>query len=335
MAVAKGPGRALICGLVAMLAVGATALVAATPSCADDAYPTKPITIVLPQPAGGAVDLIARTLADRLSEQMKEPVIVENKPGANGGLAAGQVLRSTPDGYTLFLAVDTNLVVNPNLYPNLGYEPFRDFIPISILAQLDLVLVANPAVPANNVKELIALAKAEPGKLNYAAIGLGTQQHLGMELFKLMTGTKITQINYRGTAPATTDLLSGVVQVMFTGPQAANAYKASGKLKVFATAGDKRNPIMPDVPTVEEAGVPGYRLTGWFGLLAPAKTPKAIVSRLTAEVQKAVHDPKFTSRLTAQGMEVVGSTSEAMLTRMQADTKKWLDVIHKTGVKIQ
>jgi tripartite-type tricarboxylate transporter receptor subunit TctC len=149
-----------------------------------------------------------------------------------------------------------------------------------------------------------------------------------------MTGTNITQINYRGTAPATTDLLSGVVQVMFTGPQAANAYKASGKLKVFATAGDKRNPIMPDVPTVEEAGVPGYRLTGWFGLVAPAKTPKAVVSRLTAEVQKAVHDPRFTSRLSKVGMEIVGSTSEEMQARMQADTKKWLDVIKRTGVKI-
>jgi tripartite-type tricarboxylate transporter receptor subunit TctC len=324
-------GVGLIFGLVGLCAL---ALAAPTASRAEDAYPTKTITIVLPQPAGGAVDLIARTLGDRLSEQMKQPVVIENKPGANGGLAATQVTRSSPDGYTLFLAVDTNLCVNPNLYPNLGYEPFRDFIPISVLAQLDLVLVANPAVPANNVKELIALAKKEPGKLNYAAIGLGTQQHLGMELFKLMTGTSITQINYRGTAPATTDLLSGVVQVMFTGPQAANAYKASGKLKVFATAGDKRNPIMPDVPTVEEAGVPGYRLTGWFGLVAPAKTPKAVVSRLTAEVQKAVHDPRFTSRLSKVGMEIVGSTSEEMQVRMQADTKKWLDVIKRTGVKI-
>jgi tripartite-type tricarboxylate transporter receptor subunit TctC len=327
----KAPGAGLIFGLVGLCAL---ALAAPTASRAEDAYPTKTITIVLPQPAGGAVDLIARTLGDRLSEQMKQPVVIENKPGANGGLAATQVTRSSPDGYTLFLAVDTNLCVNPNLYPNLGYEPFRDFIPIGVLAQLDLVLVANPAVPANNVKELIALAKKEPGKLNYAAIGLGTQQHLGMELFKLMTGTNITQINYRGTAPATTDLLSGVVQVMFTGPQAANAYKASGKLKVFATAGDKRNPIMPDVPTVEEAGVPGYRLTGWFGLVAPAKTPKAVVSRLTAEVQKAVHDPRFTSRLSKVGMEIVGSTSEEMQVRMQADTKKWLDVIKRTGVKI-
>jgi tripartite-type tricarboxylate transporter receptor subunit TctC len=281
------------------------------------------------------VDLIARTLGDRLSEQMKQPIIIENKPGANGGLAAGQVVRSAPDGYTLFMAVDTNLCVNPNLYPNLGYDPFRDFTPIGVMAKVDLVLVANTTVPANTVKELLALAKAQPGKLNYASIGPGTQQHLGMELFKLMTGTDITQVNYRGTAPATTDLLGGVVQVMFTGPQAAIAYKDGGKMKALAVTGDKRLPILPDVPTMDEAGVPGYRLNGWFGLVAPAKTPKAVVDKLTAEVQRAVNDPRFKDRLTKQGLEIVGSTSEQMLALMHADTEKWLDVIKKTGVKIQ
>jgi tripartite-type tricarboxylate transporter receptor subunit TctC len=203
------------------------------------------------------------------------------------------------------------------------------------MAKVDLVLVANAGVPANSVKELIALAKAEPGKLNYAAIGLGTQQHLGMEMFKLMTGTDITQVNYRGTAPATTDLLGGVVQVMFTGPQAAHAHKDGGKMKALAVSGDKRLPTLPDVPTMDEAGVPGYRLNGWFGLVAPAKTPQPVVAKLTAEVQKAVNDPRFKERLTKVGMEVVGSSSEEMLTQMRADTAKWLDVIKKTGVKIQ
>jgi tripartite-type tricarboxylate transporter receptor subunit TctC len=302
---------------------------------AQDGYPVKPITIVLPQPAGGAVDLIARTLGERLAEQMKQPVIIENRPGANGGLAAGQVVRSAADGYTLFLAVDTNLCVNPNLYPNLGYDPFRDFTPISMLVKVDLVMVANAAVPANTVQELIALAKAQPGKLNYASIGLGTQHHLGMELFKLMTGTNLTRIDYRGTAPATTELLSGVVQVMFTGPQAAKAHRGGGKMKALAVTGDKRLPVLPDVPTMDESGVPGYRLSGWFGLLAPAKTPKPVVDRLTAEVQKAVNDARFKTRLTAVGLEVVGSTSQQMLELMQADTRKWLDVIKKTGVKIQ
>src|SRR5262245_55372433 len=184
---------------------------------AEDPYPSKPIRLVLPQPAGGAVDLIARTLGDRLSETLRQPVIVENQPGANGGLAAGQVARATPDGHTMFMAVDTNLVVNPNLYPNLAYDPFRDFIPISIIARVHLVLVASPKVEANSVQEVLAFPRAHPGKLNYASIGLGTQAHLGMELLKMMTKTDITQVSHRGTAPAMTDLAAGVVDFMLPG----------------------------------------------------------------------------------------------------------------------
>jgi tripartite-type tricarboxylate transporter receptor subunit TctC len=300
---------------------------------ADD-YPSKPIRFILPQPAGGAVDLIARSLGDRLSEQMRQPVIVENQPGANGGLAAGQVVRATPDGYTLFMAVDTNLVVNPSLYPNLAYDPVRDFIPISIIAKIYLVLVARSTLEANSVQELIALAKANPGKLNYASIGLGTQAHLGMELFKLMTKTDIAQVSYRGTAPAMTDIAGGVVDVMFTGPPSAMSLSAGGKVKMLAVAAPRRSALMPQVPTVSEAGVQGYELAGWFGLLAPAKTPPAVVERLASEVQKAVADPKLKDRLTEQGLDVFGSTSEEMRAIMQADTKKWSEVIAATGAKI-
>ena len=172
-------------------------------------YPSHPIKLVLPQPPGGIIDLISRSLGERLAEQMKQPVIVENMPGANGSLAAGQVVRSVPDGYTLFMAVDTNLVVNPNLYTNLAYDPFRDFAPISVLAKVPLVLVANPKVPANDVRELIAFAKAHPGTLNYASIGLGTQSHLGMELLRIMTGIDINQVSYRGTAPGRRSMKRG------------------------------------------------------------------------------------------------------------------------------
>ena len=301
---------------------------------AEDPYPSKPIRLVLPQPAGGAVDLIARTLGDRLSEFMRQPVIVENQPGANGGLAAAQVARATPDGHTLFMAVDTNLVVNPNLYPNLAYDPFRDFTPISVIAKVSLVLVASSSVEANNVQELIEFAKANPGKLNYASIGLGTQAHLGMELFKMMTNTDINQVSYRGTAPAMTDVVAGVVDVMFTGPPSAKAMSEGGKLKLLAVAGPRRLSLLPDVPTVQESGVPGYELTGWFGLLAPARTPKSIVDRLSQEVQKAVADSRLRSRLTEQGLEVFGSSSEEMLSLMHADTKKWSEVINATGAKI-
>lgn len=316
------------------LACVVTLALAGVVSRAEEPYPAKPVRLILPQPAGGAVDLIARTLADRLSEQMRQPVIVENQPGANGGLAAGAVMRSTPDGYTLFMAVDTNLVVNPSLYPNLAYDPFRDFTPISIIAKVYLVLVASSKVEADSVEALVRLAKINPGKLNYASIGLGTQAHLGMELFKMMTKTEITQVSYRGTAPAMTDIAGGVVDVMFTGPPSAMALAAGGRGKMLAVASPARSSLMPQVPTMQEAGVPGYELSGWFGLLAPARTPASIVDRLSSEVKKAVADPKFRERLTEQGLDVFGSSSEEMLAVMRADTRKWSEVIAATGAKI-
>jgi len=298
-------------------------------------YPSHPIKFILPQPAGGAVDLIARALGEQLSEQMQQPVVVENRPGANGGLAAADVARSPPDGYTLFVAVDTNLVVNPSLYPNLPYDPFRDFAPISVLTRLALVLVANPQVPANNVRELIAYARANPGKLNYASIGLGTQQHLGMELFKLMTKTDINQVEYRGTAAAMTDVMAGNVDIMFTGTPSAKGMSEGGKLKLLAVTGKTRSPLLPDVPTVEESGVPGFTLNGWFGVLAPARTPRPVLDRLTSEVRKAATDPRFIQTMNVQGLDVIGSTPPEMTLLMRTDTKKWTDVIRLTAVKIQ
>jgi tripartite-type tricarboxylate transporter receptor subunit TctC len=265
---------------------------------------------------------------------MKQPVIVENRPGANGGLAGGDVARATPDGYTLFMAVDTNLVVNPTLYHDLPYEPFRDFAPISVLAKTELVLVANPKVAANNVRELIAYAKANPGKLNYASIGLGTQAHLGMELFKLMTKTQITRIDYRGTAPAMTDVVAGRSDIMITGPPSAKAMSAGGKLKLLAVTGKQRHPLMPSVPTIDESGVPGYDVTGWFGILAPARTPKAVLDRLTAEVHKTVAEKQFREKVTNVGLDVVGDTPAEMLALMHSDTNKWAVVIKATGAKI-
>jgi tripartite-type tricarboxylate transporter receptor subunit TctC len=304
------------------------------PMAQAEEYPSRAIKLVLPQPPGGAIDLVSRTLGERLSEQMKQPVIVENMPGANGGLAAGQVARSVPDGYTLFMAVDTNLVVNPNLYPNLSYDQFRDFMPISVLAKVPLVLVANPKVPANNVRELIDFARTHPGTLNYASIGLGTQSHLGMELLKIMTRTDINQVSYRGTAPAMTDVVAGQVDVMFTGPPSAKAMSADGKLKLLAVGSKQRLTSMPEVPTVDESGVPGYELTGWFGMVAPAKTPAPVLERLMQEVRKAVADARFRERMTAQGLEVVGSSAAEMTALMQADTEKWAEVIKRTGARI-
>src|SRR6516165_10091655 len=266
------------CAVAALACVSLLALIAAPcgRAAADEPYPSKPIRFVLPQPAGGAVDLIARALGDRLSYAMRQPVIVENQPGANGGLAAAQVARAAPDGYTLFMAVDTNLVVNPNLYPNLAYDPLRDFIPISIIAK----------------------------------------------------------VSYRGTAPAMTDIAAGVVDVMFTGPPSAMALAAGGKGKILAVASPSRLSLMPQVPTMQEAGVPGYELSGWFGLLAPAKTPQHVVDRLASEVKTAVADGRFKDRLGEQGLDVFGSSSAEMLAVMTADTKKWSEVIAATGAKV-
>jgi len=319
---------------VVLSAITLACIAATLNQAAAQDYPSRPIKLVLPQPPGGAIDLIARSLGERLSEQLKQPVIVENKPGANGGLAAGDVARAPPDGYTLFMAVDTNLVVNPSLYADLSYDPFRDFAPISVLVKTALVLVANPSVPADNVRALIAYAKANPDKLNYASIGLGTQAHLGMELFKLMTKTEINQVEYRGTAPAMTDVVAGRVEVMITGPPSAKAMSEGGKLKLLAVTGKSRHPLMPDVPTIDEAGVPGYDVTGWFGILAPAKTPQPILDRLTAEIHKAASDARFRERMTGQGLEVVGSTPKDMLALMRTDTEKWAAVIKATGAKI-
>ena len=316
-----------------VLAVAACAAMAA-PGSAEDRYPSRPVKLILPQPAGGAVDLIARALADRLAQQMGQPFIVENMPGANGSLAGGNVARSPSDGYTLMLAVDSNLVINPSLYHTLTYDPFKDFVPIGIIARLNMVLVANPKVSANNVKELIAYAKAYPNKLNYAEIGVGSAMHMGMEQFKFMTKTEINRVSYRGTAPAISDVVAGTVDLMFTGPPSAKSMSEGGKLKVLAVASPDRIVLLPDVPTVAEAGVPGYTMASWFGLLAPAKTSTTIVERLSAETKTAVNNQVFKDRMKSVGLEIDGGTPEAMLEIMQSDTQRWAELIKATGITI-
>lgn len=317
------------------LAAGATALASfAAPVQAQDAYPSKPIQLVVTTAAGGANDLVARAVAERLSESMRQPVIIENQPAGNGGIAAGQVARAAPDGYTLIMVVDSTLTVNPHLYRNLAYDPFRDFTPISAVTRLPLVMVVNPGTKAANVRELIALAKANPGKLTYASTGLGTQLHVGMELFKLMTKTDILHVPYRATTGAMTDLMGGRIDMVLIGQSSAKAQVESGKLRILAIASPKRTPLMPDVPTMEEAGVPGYEVSSWFGLLAPARTPKTIVDRLAQEVKKASTDLRFIATLAPQGMQILAASPDETLAAMRADSKKWGDVITATGTTI-
>jgi tripartite-type tricarboxylate transporter receptor subunit TctC len=218
------------------------------------------------------------------------------------------------------LAVDSNLVINPSLYRTLTYDPFKDFAPIGIVARLNSVLVANPKISPNNVAELIAYAKAHPNKLNYAEIGIGSAMHMGMELFKFMTKTEINRVFYRGTAPAITDVVAGTVDLMFTGPPSAKSMSEGGKLKLLAVASAERIALLPDVPTVAEAGVPGYTMASWFGLLAPAKTPASIVERLSAETRTAVNSQIFKERMKSVGLED-GGTPAAMLEAMRSDTR--------------
>ena len=319
-------GFVLLAGLGAMLFAGIAS--------AQEQYPSKPIQFVVTTAAGGANDLVARTLAERLSESMRQPVIIENQPAGNGGIAAGQVARAAPDGHTLMVVVDSTLTTNPHLYRNLAYDPFRDFTPISTITRLPLVLVINPSVKADNVRDLIALAKANPGKLNYASTGIGTQLHVGMELFKLMTKTDIVHVPYRATTAAMADLMGGRIEMVLIGLSSAKAQVETGKLKILAIASPKRSPLLPNVPTADEAGVPGYEVSSWFGLIAPAKTPQHIIDRLASEVKKAASDPRFIAALAPMGMQIVASSPTEALQAMHADSKKWGDVVKAAGITI-
>jgi tripartite-type tricarboxylate transporter receptor subunit TctC len=301
---------------------------------AQDSYPSKPIHLIVTTAAGGAGDLVARAVADRLSESMRQPVIIENQPAGNGGIAAGQVAKAAPDGHTLMTVVDSTLTINPHLYRNLAYDPFRDFAPVSMITRLPLVLVTSNSVQAKSVRELIELARANPGKLNYASTGVGTVLQIGMELFKLMTKTDIVHVPYRATTTAMADLMGGRIDLILIGQSSVKPLMEAGKLKVLAIASPQRSPLMPEVPTLEEAGVPGYEVRSWFGMLAPARTPASIVDRLAREVKKAAVDPRFVAALAPQGMQIIASSPEEMQTAMQADSRKWGEVIAATGTTI-
>jgi tripartite-type tricarboxylate transporter receptor subunit TctC len=316
--------------------LGALILIApyAASAGAEDAYPSRPIRMIVTTAAGGAGDLVARAVADRLAESMQQPVIIENQPAGNGGIAAGQVAKASPDGYTLTMMVDSTLTINPHLYKRLSYDAFADFAPVSVVAQLPLVLVTNTSVQATNVRDLIALAKANPGKLTYASTGLGTQLHIGMELFKLMTATDILHVPYRATTSAMADLMGGRIDMVLIGRSSAQAQADGGKARILGIASAQRSAQVPDMPTISESGVPGYEVSSWFGLLAPAKTPKAIIDRLSQEVKKAAADPRFIASLAPQGVEIVASSPEEMLATMKSTSKKWGDVIATTGTTI-
>jgi tripartite-type tricarboxylate transporter receptor subunit TctC len=304
------------------------------PACAQQSYPSKPIRLIVTTAAGGAADAVARAVAERLSESMRQSVIVENRPGANGALAADQVARAAPDGYTLLLLVDSTLTINPHLYRDLPYDAFRDFRPISIVTKMPNGLVTNATVKAYDVRELISLAKASPGKLTYASMGIGSAAHIGMELFKLMTKTDIVHVPYRAATGAMADVIGGRVDMILIGQSAVRGQLETGKLKILGIASPQRSPLLPDVPTMAEAGVPGYEVSSSNVVLAPAKTPPSIIDQLSRELKKAAADPRFISALAPQGMQIISSSPEEALAAMRADSRKWGEVITTTGTTI-
>jgi tripartite-type tricarboxylate transporter receptor subunit TctC len=310
-------------------AIGAAAF-AVTPAQAQT-YPSKVITIVVPTAPGGGNDIMARIVAARLGERLKQPVIVENKAGANGAIASQHVARSAPDGYTLLFGYIATHGINPGL-SKVPYDPVKDFAPIAQIAESQGVLVVNPSVPATSVKELIALAKSQPGKLSYASAGNGTAPHIAGELFKKLAGVDLLHVPYKGSAPAVMDTLAGSTQIMFPSIVAASPYIKSGKLRAIAVTGKKRSSLFPSLPTVGESGVPGFEITQWYGFFAPAKTPKPIIDKLNAEILAIMKDPDTLRKFGDQGADVVTSSPEEFGKFVQAEVTRWASFIKSAKI---
>ena len=312
--------------------LGLLLLALAAPALAD--YPDKTIRIVVPYPPGGFNDTLGRTLAAKFTETWGQPSFVENKPGGNTVIGTDFVAKSAPDGYTL-LVVAFPFAVTPSLYKTLPYDTVKDFQPIALAAQSPNLLVVNPSVEAKTVGELIAMAKAKPDSLSYASTGNGSSNHISKELFKSLAGVQIVHIPDKGSAPAVTDLLGGQVQVMFDNVPNVLPQVKAGRLRGLAQSGSKRSALIPDIPTVAEAGVAGYEVMVWFGVVAPAGTPKDIVQKLNAEVIRILAMPDVRERFLAQGVEPLGSTPEQFGEHIRAQMAKWAKVVQDAGVKAE
>jgi tripartite-type tricarboxylate transporter receptor subunit TctC len=298
-------------------------------------YPTKTVTLIVPASPGGVIDTMARMLAQNLSATWKSQVIVENKPGATNQIAAEYVARSTPDGYTLFLSPEATFVVNPFLFSKLSYNPEKDFTPITGLISVRQALVAHPSVQANNVKELIALAKAKPGELNYGTFGVGSSGHLNMEMFAKTTGTKLTAVHYKGAAPAFTDVMAGHIQLVFVAAGTAAQPAAAGKVKFLGIGSPKRLDKLPNVEAVAET-IPGFEAASWFALFGPAGVPRPVVDKIRNEVVRILNDPKIRETfLERRFFEPTPSTPEELAALMKSEAAKWGQLVRDTGIKIK
>ena len=316
--------KALAIVAFALLTLGAQA----------QSYPNKPIRLVCPFPPGGAVDIASRAVAQALTQQLGQPVTVDNRPGAGGNIGAEIAAKSPADGYTLLMATSNILAINPVLYSKMAFDSLKDFAPVSIVVVVSNVLVLHPSVPANSVQEVIALAKAQPGKLTYASSGNGTSMHLAGELFKSMAGVDMVHIPYKGAAASTVDLLAGRVNMVFDSLPPALPNIKAGKVRALAVTGAKRSQFLPELPTIAEAALPGYETSIWFGIVAPAGTPPEIISRLNAELVKAAASTEFRERLTHHGFEVLSSTPEHMADSVRSEMAKWGKVVKALGMRV-
>jgi len=319
--------------LLALLG-GALFALPAIAAAQTPAYPTKPIRLVVPFPAGGATDIFAREVAKHLTEAWGQSVVVDNRPGAGGNIGSELVAKAPPDGYTLEMGTVGTHAINASLYSTLPYDHVKDFVPVILVAGVPNVLEVNPAVPVNSVQELIAYAKANPGKLNFASSGSGTSIHLSGELFKVMAGVQMTHVPYKGSAPALQDLIGGQVQLMFDNLPPSLPQIKAGKLRALAVTSATRAPALPDTPTVAESGLPGFEASSWFGVLAPAGTSPAIVAKLNAEIAKWLTSPEAKEKLAAVGANIAGGTPEDFARHIQAETAKWAKVVKESGAKV-
>jgi tripartite-type tricarboxylate transporter receptor subunit TctC len=302
-------------------------------SCAAQAYPSRAVHVIVPLAAAGTGDTLARVVTEEMAKILGQPFIVENRPGSGGVIGTEAVARSAPDGYTLVSASPSH-VINAALRPRIGYEPIKDFEPITVIAYTHQLIVGHPSVPAANVKELVAYAKKNPGKLNYGSAGTGSATHLNMELFKAMTGTFITHIPYRGSTQSRQDLLAGEVQLSVDGLIPTLPLIRAGKLRAYGLTSSHRSGVAPEIPTLAEAGVPGYASDTWYGMAAPAGTPKEIVATLHAAAVKAINTPSVRERLTAQGAELVGNSPAEFRSLLERELLLWTKVVKSSGAKV-
>ncbi|MDB5853407.1 MAG: hypothetical protein JWR22_1448 [Herminiimonas sp.] len=319
-----------------LLALSTIAMISAVPSFAQDAdYPTKPVTLIVSFPPGGSSDFFTRLLANELSRAWGKPVVVENKPGAGGNIGAATAARARPDGYTLYMSSINTHAINASLYKNLGFDPIKDFAPISKIATVPNVLLVNQSVPATTVKELLVWLRADPKRAFYASAGSGTGPHLSAELFKSLTGTQISHVPYKGSAPALTDVVSGQIPMAIENLPAAIGLIKGGKLRPLAVTTAKRSDDLPDVPTMMEAGVPGYEVTSWWALFAPAGVSEPIIRKINADVVKALNSPSMKASIEKQGGTAAPSSPEELAAFVKSETARWGKLIHEKGISIE